>query len=114
MDAGRISMSGPLRIELLGGFRVLAGKRSAGLALTTRQQHLLAYLALQGAAPVTRHQAAGHLWPESTDAQALTNLRRELHHLRHALPEIEPLLDVGSRTLSWSAARPLVLDVTDF
>jgi DNA-binding SARP family transcriptional activator/tetratricopeptide (TPR) repeat protein len=107
-------MSGPLRIELLGGFRVVAGKRSAGLALTTRQQHLLAYLALHSPAPVARHQVAGHLWPESTDAQALTNLRRELHHLRHALPEIEPLLDAGSRTLSWSAARPPVLDVADF
>ena len=43
---------------------------------TTRQQHLLVYLALNLGAPASRPQIAGCLWPESTDAQAVTNLRR--------------------------------------
>ena len=107
-------MSRPIRIELLGGFRVLAGGRPAGSDLTTRQQQLLAYLALNLEAPASRQQIAGRLWPESTDAQALTNLRRELHHLRHALPEIEPLLDVGSRTIAWRAGSRFDFDVTEF
>jgi DNA-binding SARP family transcriptional activator len=36
-------------------------------------------------APQTRQRIAALFWPDSTDAQALTNLRRELHNLRHAL-----------------------------
>jgi len=56
---------------------------------------------LHRAAPVPRQQIAGRFWPDSTDAQSLTKLRRELHHLRHALPEVEPILVIGSRRLAW-------------
>ena len=35
---------------------------------------------------LSRVHLAGLFWPESSDEQALTNLRRELHTLRHALP----------------------------
>ena len=38
--------------------------------------------------------------PDSTDAQALTNLRRELHHLRQVLGD-EPSLVVTPRDLCW-------------
>ena len=107
-------MSAPLRLELLGGFQVIARGRSAGRALTARQQELLAYLALHRHSPVLRQQIAGRFWPDSSDGQALTNLRRELHHLRHALPEVEPLLDVGSRTLAWTSAKCFDLDVAEF
>ena len=43
----------------------------------------------------------GSLWPESSDVQALTNLRRELHHLREGWPRLDALVDAGSRTLAW-------------
>ena len=52
-----------------------------------RQQSLVAYLVAHRNAPQTRRRVADALWPESTDAQALTNLRRELHHVRKLLPE---------------------------
>jgi len=103
-----------LRFELLGGFQVVARGRPAGRMLTARQQQLLAYLALHRAAPVPRQQIAGRFWPDSTDAQSLTNLRRELHHLRHALPEVEPILVIGSRTLAWKTANAFDLDVVEF
>ena len=48
-----------------------------------------------------RQRVAGSLWPESNDAQALTNLRRELHHLREGWPKLDALIDAGSRTLAW-------------
>ena len=37
-----------------------------------------------------RQQLAGLFWPASGDAQALTNLRRELHHLRRLLGATPP------------------------
>jgi len=45
---------------------------------------------------------AGSLWPDSTDGQALTNLRRELHHLREEWPELDAMIEAGSRTLMWT------------
>src|SRR6266542_2274201 len=89
------------RLELLGGFRTAdTGRRSTGRLLTARQQQLLAYLALHEDGPVPRQEIAGHLWPDSTDAQALTNLRREWHHLREEWPAVDAIVDAGSRTLT--------------
>jgi DNA-binding SARP family transcriptional activator len=41
------------------------------------------------------------LWPDSTEAQARTNLRHVLHNLRRALVEPDRYLDVTPRTLQW-------------
>ena len=56
---------------------------------------------------------AGLLWPESTDAQALTNLRRELHHLRQVLGD-EPSLVVTPRDLCWCDTKTCRVDVRIF
>ena len=84
-----------VRIELLGGFRVLDGGRPIGPAISGRQQQLLACLLLGGAdgSPVPRAVIASRLWPESTDAQALTNLRREWHHLREIWPAADTIVE---------------------
>ncbi len=80
-----------------------------------RQQQLIAFLLLHArAAPVQRQRIAGSLWPESSDTQALTNLRRELHHLREAWPALDGLVDVGSRTLAWRAEVHAVVDLVAF
>ena len=104
-----------LRLELLGGFRVLTDSRFAGRAPSARQQELIAFLVLHARrAPVPRQRIAGSLWPESNDAQALTNLRRELHHLRDAWPGLEALIDVGSRTLAWRDDAGVPVDIVAF
>jgi DNA-binding SARP family transcriptional activator len=104
-----------LRLELLGGFRVLTDSRFAGRAPSARQQELIAFLILHARrAPVPRQRIAGSLWPESNDAQALTNLRRELHHLRDAWPGLEALIDVGSRTLAWRDDAGVLVDIVAF
>ena len=62
----------------------------------------IAFLVLHArSGPIQRQRLAGSLWPESTDVQALTNLRRELHHLREGWPNLDALVDAGSRTLAW-------------
>jgi DNA-binding SARP family transcriptional activator len=103
-----------LRLELLGGFRIVVGGSAMTRPVTIRQQQLLAYLALNAAAPVPRQQIAGRLWPDSADAQALTNLRREWHHLRENWRELDRLLDSGTRTLGWKPEALPALDVRDF
>jgi DNA-binding SARP family transcriptional activator/predicted ATPase len=102
------------RLELLGGFRLLVDGSATTRPLTARQQQLLAYLALNAGGPIPRQQIAGCFWPDSGDAQALTNLRREWHHLRENWPELDAFLDAGTRTLGWRAEATPALDVGDF
>jgi len=104
-----------LRIELLGGFRVFADGNAALRPPNTRQQQIFAFLVLHGRhAPIPRQRIAGSLWPESTDAQALTNLRRELHHLREHFPKLDALIDAGTRTLALNAKAGANVDVVEF
>ncbi|MFK7602879.1 ATP-binding protein [Deinococcus sp. SM5_A1] len=79
-----------------------------------RQQALLAWLLLHAGAPQTRKQIAFALWSDSDEAQALTNLRRELHHLRRGLPGCERYLEVSAQTLCWRRDSPYALDVQEF
>jgi DNA-binding SARP family transcriptional activator len=105
----------PVRIELLGGFRVVVDGQAAIRTPTTRQQQLLAFLVLHGRrGPLLRQRVAGSFWPESSDVQALTNLRRELHHLREAWPALDALVDAGSRTVAWRADAGASVDVIAF
>lgn len=104
-----------LRVELLGGFRVLTNLRPAARIPGGRQQQLVAFLILKArGAPIARVRCAASLWPDSTDSQALTNLRRELHHLREEWPELEAGIDAGSRTLAWRADAGAEVDVAAF
>jgi hypothetical protein len=63
--------------------------------------------------PQARERIAGLFWPESADGQALTNLRRELHHVRQVLAE-EPSLVVTSRDLCWRDTETCRVDVRVF
>jgi len=104
-----------LRIELFGGFHLLTDDRPAPRVPSARQQQVIAYLILHArTAPVQRQRVAASLWPESTDAQALTNLRRELHHLRESFPKLDALIDAESRTLGWRADARVIVDVVTF
>jgi DNA-binding SARP family transcriptional activator len=103
-----------LRIRLLGGFELRhKGERVPPLG-SARAESLLAYLVLHRAAPQPRQHLAFLLWPDSTEAQARTNLRHLLHTLRHALPDADRFLDVTPRTLQWRSDAACQFDVTDF
>jgi DNA-binding SARP family transcriptional activator len=110
-----VAVPAPLRVELLGGFRLIADGRSPARPPSARQQQLIAFLVLHArGAPIQRQRVSGSLWPESSDVQALTNLRRELHHLREGWPKLDALVDAGSRTLSWRGADDAIVDVVAF
>jgi DNA-binding SARP family transcriptional activator len=106
-----------LHIYLLGEFRLVSGEVPVTTIDLPRLQSFLAYLVLHHETPVPRAQIAFQLWPDSTDAQAYTNLRTLVHRLRHALPGAEHFLRVERQTLQWQVDTQDVtwtLDVQEF
>ncbi|MCC7165079.1 MAG: hypothetical protein IT331_21450 [Anaerolineae bacterium] len=67
-----------LGIRLLGDFRVTDGETPVTGIKTARLQALFAYLVLHRDASQLRRHLAFVLWPDSTKAQARTNLRKLL------------------------------------
>lgn len=78
---------------------------------SSRAELLLAYLLLHPA-PQVRQHLAFVLWPDSTESQALTNLRHQLHLLRRAIPRAEVFLEATRRTLGWRPDAPFWLDTS--
>ncbi|GCE24218.1 hypothetical protein KDK_80180 [Dictyobacter kobayashii] len=81
-----------------------------------RVQSVLAYLMLHHEAPQLRSQLAFLLWPETSEAQAFSNLRKVLHQLRQFLPESDRLLVVDRQSVRWQPAAEIEwsLDVQEF
>jgi predicted ATPase/DNA-binding SARP family transcriptional activator len=107
-------MTTRLHIRLLGDFRLESGDTLLTKVNTLRLQSLLAYLVLHRQAPQARSHLAFLLWPNSTEAQAHTNLRHQLHLLRQALPEAGDFLQTDTHALRWRSDAPFSLDVADF
>ena len=103
-----------VHVRLLGDFALQVDGEDRGAVLPTRVRHLLAYLALHPDTAHSRQRVAFRLWPDTTEAQARTNLRNVLHHLRRAGPAIESLVDVAPSTLRWAAGDSCTVDVIDF
>ena len=101
-----------LYVSLLGE-QVITDDGTAVQARSSRTAALVAYLVAHAGSPQARQVIAGTFWPDSTDAQALTNLRRELHHLRQVLGD-EPSLVVTSRDLCWRDTPTCHVDVRTF
>src|SRR5512143_3622017 len=106
--------AGRLHLDLLGAFRLRQGDEPVAGFEHARLQRLLAYLALHRAAPISRRQLAFLFWPDSTDQQALKNLRTLLTRLRQALPGADDFIDVTDQTIQWRLDAPFTLDVAEF
>src|SRR5512134_3398088 len=107
-------MTTRLHIRLLGEFRLDYGDTPVATVNTPRLQSLLAYLVLHRHAPQARAHLAFLMWPDSSEAQARTNLRQQFHLLRQALPEADHFLQADAQTLQWRPDAPFSLDVADF
>jgi DNA-binding SARP family transcriptional activator len=104
----------PLEVRLLGGFSLSTPSGGTIVLPGTRQRALLAYLLLHRDRPVDRRHLAFLLWPESTEPQALTNLRQLIHDLRAAVPDADRFIEAGRQLVGWVHDAPLVLDVDQF
>jgi DNA-binding SARP family transcriptional activator len=101
-----------LHVSLLGE-KAIADDETGLLTSSSRAVALVAFLAIHARSPQARQRIAGLFWPESTDAQALTNLRRELHQLRRVLGR-ERSLVVTSTDLSWRDTPTCRVDLRIF
>ncbi|MBH0122510.1 AAA family ATPase [Rhodococcus sp. CX] len=90
-----------LRVSVLGEQAITDDATGAVVTRSPRALALVAFLVAHAGTPQPRQRLATLFWPDSTDGQSLTNLRRELHHLRHALGD-EPSLTVTAKDLCWS------------
>jgi DNA-binding SARP family transcriptional activator len=101
-----------LRVSLLGE-QAIAGAGNGARARSSRAVALVGFLAAHAGSRQPRQRIAGLFWPDSTDAQALTNLRRELHQLRQVLAD-EPSLVVTSADLCWRDTETCRVDLRVF
>jgi DNA-binding SARP family transcriptional activator len=80
-------MTEMIALEILGNFRLTAAD-GRKIALRSRKARaLLAYLLLNGGAPIERERLASLLWPEADLDSARTSLRQALASLRRDLPQ---------------------------
>jgi predicted ATPase/DNA-binding SARP family transcriptional activator len=107
-------MSPTLHIRLLGHFSMVYGDELLAGINTPRLHSLLAYLILHRAAPQLRQHLAFLFWPDTSEAQARTNLRQLLHQLRRALPDADRYLHADASSLCWRADAAWDLDVARF
>jgi DNA-binding SARP family transcriptional activator len=106
-------MAGTISIALFGGFRIqtASGRSASGRRGPLR---VLAYLLLHRAAAVPRATLAAALWPDSLDALAAAQLRKQLHFLRRELPEVAECLRVQAGEVAWADVSGLDVDVWRF
>jgi len=102
-----------LHVTLLGEQSIIDVATGTTRTRSSRTIALVTYLVLHAGSPQSRQRIAGMFWPDSTDSQALTNLRRELHSLRHILGEERCLL-VTSTDLCWRDTPTARVDVRLF
>ncbi len=98
----------------MGGFRITRDGQPVAGASTVRLQSLIAYLTLHAETPVSRQQLAFLFWTDSREAQARTNLRQLLHHLRAALPESDRCLETDGQNICWRTLPDWELDSAAF
>ena len=88
-----------LHVSVLGD-RTVVDDAGQVRTRSARTMALIAYLASRAGMPQPRAVIAGAFWPDTPDAQSLTNLRRELHGLRRVLGDGGPLV-VTPGDLAW-------------
>jgi DNA-binding SARP family transcriptional activator/tetratricopeptide (TPR) repeat protein len=102
-----------LTIRLLGGLRLEHEGAVAELG-PPRAGALVAYLLVHRERAHQRASLAYLLWPDSDEAQARTNLRQTLFHLRRAFPGAERFVALDGQHLQWRSDAPCDLDLARF
>lgn len=113
VNSGMVHASGgtSLALHFLGEFSI-DGKPPPG-GLNNRHLALLTYLALLYPKPVARSAPAFTLWADSSEEQALTNLRKALHYIKQTIPNGD-LIFADSRSIQFNPALDIQVDIADF
>jgi len=114
-ERSKVSSGLPARLEvrLLGAVEVILDGRRLGAFNSLRLQRFLALITVR---PHLQHRSrlAFELWPDSSDRQARTNLRKLLHDFRHSLPDIGEFVQVDNEIVQWLPNGPSEVDVLRF
>jgi DNA-binding SARP family transcriptional activator len=101
--------------QLLGSLNITLNDEELTLMIPGgKTKLLLAYLILALDMPQNRKQIAFEFWPDSTDKQALSNLRKLLHDLRECLPQIDQYLKITPTYIQWNHELSFYSDVREF
>ena len=114
-DASNAGGQSPARLEirLLGTAEVILDGRRLRDFSSPRLQRFLALISMRRE-PQHRARLAFELWPDSSETQARTNLRKLLHELRHSLPDIDEFIGIGKETVNWLEAGSSHVDILAF
>jgi len=99
-----------LTITLFGSPKVATGGTALGGFISAKSVALLYYLAATGR-PHSREALAALLWPETSDAQALKNLRDVLSNLRRL---VEPYLEISRQRVALILDERVAVDSLRF
>lgn len=102
-----------LSVRLLGVVEVILDGRRLAAFDSLRLQRFLALLALRRD-PQHRSRLAFELWPDSSERQARTNLRKLVHEFRQALPDADTFVQFEQETVQWNASGPSEVDALRF
>jgi DNA-binding SARP family transcriptional activator len=103
-----------LHIRFLGEFSlVFNGVEVSGIN-QPRLKSLLAFLIYHREALQSRAHLSFTFWPDSTERQAHTNLRKYLHYLRRKFPQTDTYIHIDDRSVQWRPDSAFTLDVDEF
>lgn len=100
----------PIELRLLGPVQVIWEKGKAPRFRSPKAIALLGYLAAE-ARPISRDHLIGLFWPDASDDQARSELRRVLHNLSTILPGC---LETDRRTIHFQPAPAVDVDIVTF
>jgi predicted ATPase/DNA-binding SARP family transcriptional activator len=106
-----------LHVYLFGNLRVDVDGTPLTLRVPPKTIPMWGYLLLHRDQPVPRDSLAYRLWPDESEIEARTSLRRHIYQLQHALPAGEPdhpWLLLGHDTVQWNPDSPFWLDLAEF
>src|SRR4051812_38786630 len=102
-----------LQINLLGSFKMSRNDTLLTTITGGKIFFLLAFLLLNRF-PQSRKYISFLFWLDSSEKQALTNLRKLLLQLRQALPDADRCLMSDTLSIGWYHSFPCDFDVVQF
>ncbi len=103
-----------LMIRMFGGFEFCVNGHGIDGLQGDRAKSILGRLLLCSGNSLQRAPLADELWPESTEKQARTNLRRELHTLRNRHRIFHECICSDSLSITWKSPTNFEFDVDSF
>lgn len=113
--ATAITKTRNVEIRLLGQAHFAVNGKPFPFSAPPKTLPLLVYLITHRAAPCSRETLAYSLWPDTSEDEARTNLRRHIHRLSKALPDIGVAWIITEGVnVQWNANAPCDADVSTY